>query len=66
MSDTVRPAEQSAPLRVDELRVLHNLLEGDSKWDAVAAGACLLATYARLVGRISCARKTGQWILTGI
>ena len=59
MSDTVRPAEQSAPLRVDELRVLHNLLEGDSKWDAVAAGACLLATYAR--ARWSDLMHTEDW-----
>ena len=40
-------AKQAAPLSVDELTTLHKLLQSETSWNSVFAGAVLFAVYSR-------------------
>lgn len=46
-SDVPHVVSQAEPLKVDELRRLHDILLTGEVWDRVFAGAILFATYAR-------------------
>ena len=46
-SDVPHVVAQAEPLKVEELRLLHNVLQTGSQWDKVFAGAILFATYSR-------------------
>ena len=46
-SDVPHVVAQAEPLKVDELKLLHNVLQTGSTWDKVFAGAILFATYSR-------------------
>ena len=46
-SDVPHVVAQAEPLKVEELKLLHNVLQTGSSWDKVFAGAILFATYAR-------------------
>ena len=46
-SDLPKEINQSCPLRVDELLKLHQLLDDETSWNSLFAGAVLFAVYAR-------------------
>jgi hypothetical protein len=50
-SDVPHVVVQAEPLKVDELKLLHKVLQTGEPWDRVFAGALLCATYPRQVGR---------------
>ena len=46
-SDVPHVAAQAEPLKVEELKLLHKVLQSGEPWDRVFAGALLFATYSR-------------------
>ena len=46
-SDVPHVVAQAEPLKVEELKLLHTVLQTGATWDKVFAGAILFATYAR-------------------